>query len=189
MCRCYSARTYLLIGIGLIALQALVLLAMGQPPICGCGYVTLWHGSVASPENSQQLSDWYTPSHLIHGFGFYLLLWLVVPHAPLGLRFVAAVGLEVGWELLENSPIIIDRYRQTGLAQGYVGDSIINSVSDTLAMTLRFALARMVPVRVIVVLVIAMELLAAFAIRDNLTLNIIQLVHPSASISSWQLAP
>ena len=174
--------------VSLIAVQALVLLVMGQPPICECGYIRLWHGVVSSPENSQQLSDWYTSSHIIHGFGFYLLLWLVTPHTPIGLRFVAAVGLEVGWEVFENTPFIINRYRQFGLGQGYIGDSIINSVSDTLAMALGFVFARMLPVRVVVALVIAMELFAALMIRDNLTLNIVQLIHPSEAISSWQLS-
>jgi hypothetical protein len=178
--------TWVLLGAAIVALQAVILLAMGQPPICTCGAVKLWHGVVLSPENSQQLTDWYTFSHVIHGFGFYLLLWLIAPRAPFALRLVLALGLEAGWELLENSPIIIDRYRQQALAQGYSGDSVINSVFDTLAMVLGFVLARLLPVWVTVALTAAMEIFVGFMIRDNLTLNLIQLLYPSETISRWQ---
>lgn len=181
-----SLRTYLLIGTGLIVLLAFALLAMGQPPICTCGYVKLWHGNVLSAENSQHLSDWYTFSHVIHGFGFYLLLWLIAPRTPVGLRLVLALGLEVGWEILENTPFIIDRYRQSALARGYVGDSVLNSVGDTLAMALGFVLARVLPVWVTVALTVAMELFVGAMIRDNLMLNIIQLLYPSEAVSDWQ---
>jgi hypothetical protein len=178
--------TYLLVAAGIIALQAAVLLAMGQPPICACGYVKLWQGDVLSSENSQHISDWYIFSHVIHGFGFYFLLWLIAPRMPLGLRFVLALGIEAGWEVLENTPFIIDRYRQSALAQGYTGDSVINSVFDTLAAAFGFFLARLLPVWMIVVLAIATELFVGYMIRDNLMLNIIQLLFPSAAISAWQ---
>ena len=182
----WSWRVWALIGACIVALQAAILLAMGQPPICACGTIKVWHGIVLSDENSQQLTDWYTFSHVIHGFGFYLLLWLIAPRTPVGLRLVLAIGLEAGWEILENSPIIIDRYRQQALAQGYIGDSVINSVSDTLAMTFGFVLARILPVWVTVALTVAMELFVGFMIRDNLMLNIIQLIYPSETISNWQ---
>jgi hypothetical protein len=182
----WPLRTWVVIGACIVALQAAILLAMGQPPICACGTIKVWHGIVLSDENSQQLTDWYTFSHVIHGFGFYLLLWLIAPRTSFGLRLVLAIGLEAGWEILENSPIIIDRYRQQALAQGYTGDSVINSVSDTLAMALGFVLARILPVWVTVALTLAMELFVGFVIRDNLMLNIIQLIYPSETISNWQ---
>jgi hypothetical protein len=182
----WPLRIWVLIGAGIVALQAVVLLTMGQPPICACGTIKLWHGIVLSPENSQHLTDWYTFSHVIHGFGFYLLLWLIAPRTSVGLRLVLALCLEVGWELLENSPMIIDRYRQSALAQGYAGDSVINSVCDTLAMAFGFFLARVLPVSVTVALTVVMELFVGFMIRDNLTLNVIQLLYPSETISRWQ---
>jgi hypothetical protein len=181
-----AAAHYLLLAAGLVALQALVLLAMGQPAICACGSIKLWQGIVLSAENSQQLTDWYTYSHVIHGFGFYLLLWLVAPRLPIGLRFAIALGLEAGWEIFENTPFIIDRYRETALAQGYVGDSVVNSLFDTLASGLGFALARQLPYWAPIALTVGLELFVGLTIRDNLTLNIIQLVSPSQVISAWQ---
>jgi hypothetical protein len=183
-----SSTAFLLVGAaGLIALQGLILSAMGQPPICECGYVKIWHGLASSPETSQHLTDWYTYSHVIHGIVFYLILWLAMPATPIGLRFALAVGLEASWEIFENTPLIINRYRESALAQGYFGDSVINSICDTLASAFGFVLAWLLPVWAIVVTVLATELISAYMIRDNLVLNIIQLIHPSEAISRWQL--
>lgn len=177
---------YLLIIVGLLALQAITLYAFGQPPICTCGSIRLWVGNVLGPENSQQLFDWYSFSHIIHGIGIYFLLWLIAPRTPVMLRLVLAAGIEVGWEILENTPFIIDRYRQQALAQGYAGDSIINSLSDTCLGIVGFLLARVLPVWGSVGVVLALELFVAVMIHDNLTLNIIQLIHPIPAISHWQ---
>ena len=181
-----SPAGFMLVSSGLVVLQALVLLAMGQPPICTCGYVKLWHGVVLSDENSQQIADWYTFSHIIHGIAFYFILWLIAPKSSVWLRFAIAITVEVGWEILENTPMIIDRYRETALAQGYFGDSVINSIFDTLAAAFGFFIARTFPVRLTVALVVALEVFVGYMIRDNLTLNIIQLLSPSEAISRWQ---
>jgi hypothetical protein len=125
---------------------------------------------------------------LIHGFGFYLLFWLVGRRWPVGLRFLAALTLEISWELIENSSFIIDRYRAETISLNYYGDSIINSVSDTLMATTGFWLAYYLPVTAIVLLTLAMEIGVGYAIRDNLTLNIIMLIHPVAWIKAWQSA-
>ena len=177
---------WLLIVAALIATQATVLALVGQPLFCTCGTIKLWNGDVFSAENSQQFTDWYTFSHLLHGVLFYALLHLIAPKLSFGARLAIAIGLEVSWEIVENSPYVINRYRQSALAQGYNGDSIINSVSDTLAAGIGFAAARLLPVRLTIVLVIVIELTLAYLIRDNLTLNIIQLVHPTEAISRWQ---
>ncbi len=182
-------RQYAIASIAVVAVAATVLLAMGRVPICKCGYVKLWHGVVASSENSQHIADWYTFSHIIHGFGFYLLFWLIGRRAgwPLGLRLLLAVTLESGWEILENTPLIINRYRAQTLALDYFGDSVINSLSDIGSMAFGFFLASRLPVRVIVLLAIVMELAVGYWIRDNLTLNIIQLIHPVDAIQRWQM--
>lgn len=176
----------LLVGAALIAVQALVLFAMGQPLICACGVVRLW-GGIVGPEISQQVTDWYTYSHVIHGIGFYFALWLIAPRVPVSIRFILALGFEVTWEIFENTPFIIDRYRQSALAEGYFGDSIVNSVTDTLASVLGFLLARTLPAWGTVALAISIELFLVYMIRDSLTLNVIQLVYPTDAISHWQM--
>ena len=181
-----SHSLWLLSLAGPVALQTLMLLAMGLPLICTCGHVELWHGDPAGPETSQHVADWYTYTHVLHGIAFYLLLWLIAPRMPFVWRFALAIGLEAAWEVLENTPLIVERYRQGALARGYSGDSIVNSVSDTLAAALGVVMARLLPVWPIVALVIATEMFLGYMIRDNLTLNIVQLVYPSEAISQWQ---
>jgi hypothetical protein len=181
-----SLRPYLVLALAVVLVQAGVLLAMGRVPMCTCGTIRAWVGSPNSAENSQQLFDWYTLSHVIHGFIFYAVLWLVLPRAPVGLRFVLAVGIEVTWEILENTNWIIDRYRAATVSLNYYGDSVVNSVCDTLAMAAGFVLARKLPTRVIVTLAVAMELWTGYWIRDNLALNVLMLLYPIDAIRQWQ---
>ncbi len=165
---------------------AIALLALGRSPICPCGTVRLWHGVVQSPENSQQLSDRYSLSHVVHGLLFYAAGALLLRRWPWHARLTLAVAVEAAWEVLENSPVIIDRYRAVTMAWGYAGDSVLNSVSDIACMVTGFALARRLPVRGSVALGLALELVALAAIRDNLTLNVLMLVRPVKAIRVWQ---
>jgi len=169
----------------ILIVTASVLLGMGRNPICTCGTVELWHGALDAG-NSQHIADWYTLSHIIHGFLFYGLGWLIMRNRPPGERLILAVAIEAAWEVLENSPIIINRYREATMALGYSGDSVINSVADVAWMALGFAFARRVPAWVTVAVAIGFELLALLVIRDNLTLNVLMLAWPIEAIKVWQ---
>ena len=170
----------------LVVLAIAILLAMGRPPICTCGTVKPWVSSAASPETSQMLADWYSASHLIHGFLFFGLLWLVARRVPITWRLCIAILIEASWEIAENSPWIIDRYRSATAAVGYSGDSVLNSTSDIVMMILGFLAARRLPLWASVTIIVVLELIPLFVIRDNLTLNIIMLLHPSDAIKAWQ---
>ena len=182
--RAAFAAILLLVGV------AIILWAMGRPPICTCGEVDLW-GQVG-PEQSQMLADWYSPSHFIHGLIFYGLLWLVARNLPgkvwqpVERRFLVALVVEAAWEIMENTPLIIDRYREATMALGYSGDSILNSLSDIAMMGLGFLAARRLPIWASVALGLGFELLTLAIIRDNLTLNVWMLLAPADWIRDWQ---
>ncbi|WP_036813316.1 DUF2585 domain-containing protein [Phyllobacterium sp. UNC302MFCol5.2] len=179
-------RHYLLIGALMIAAAAAILLWMGRNPICTCGTIKLWVGETNSSDNSQHIADWYTLSHIIHGFLFYGMLWLVARRTPLGARLLIAILIEASWEIFENTDMVINRYREATIALGYVGDSVLNSVSDILFMVIGFFFAARAPIWLTVVLAIFFELLAAWVIRDNLTLNVLMLLYPLDAVKAWQ---
>lgn len=176
----------------LAAYAAFILYAMQRPPICTCGTVKLWHGAVESAENSQHIADWYTFSHITHGFIFYLgahLLWRrwkLFEGAPTRWALPIAVAIEATWEFLENSPMIIERYRSVTVSFGYAGDSIVNSVADIGWMSLGFWIAAKLPWQATLAIAIGFELMTLALIRDNLTLNVLMLVWPVDAIKLWQ---
>ena len=171
-------------AIAILLLTAAVLLMMGRPPICTCGVVALW-GTVG-PAQSQMIADWYSFSHVVHGFLFYALLWLAVRKWPVRRRFLVALVIEALWEVVENTPMIIDRYREATIALGYTGDSILNSVSDIAMMGIGFLAAARLPAWLSIVIVLVLEVVPLIVIRDNLTLNVWMLLAPSEALRQWQ---
>ena len=181
-----SLKSFVAVFVFAAAVTAFVEHFNGRILICKCGYVKLWHGVVNSSENSQHIADWYSLSHVIHGFLFFGAGVLFLRKWPLLWRFALSLTFEAGWEVFENSEFIINRYRTATISLDYFGDSIVNSVSDIGFMALGFWLASRFPTKWIVVAAIVMELLALAVIRDNLTLNVIMLVHPIEAIKNWQ---
>jgi len=173
-------------AIVLLAATAVLLYLMGRPPICTCGSIDLWVGEPNSSRTSQMLSDWYSPSHIVHGFLFFAGLWLVGRRWPLERRFLVALVIEAAWEIVENTPMIINRYREETAALGYTGDSVLNSMSDIAMMGLGFLLARRLPIWASVVVVLILELVPLLVIRDNLTLNVWMLLAPNDALKAWQ---
>ena len=181
-----GSRTTAIAALLIVAAAASIELAMGRHPICTCGTIDLWVSGRDSPKTSQMLADWYSLSHIVHGLLFYAALWLVFRRWPVSFRLLAALLIEASWEVIENTPFTIDRYRQTTAALGYSGDSVINSVSDMLMMCAGFLLARKLPPWASILLVVALELVPLAVIRDNLTLNIWNLIAPNPAVAAWQ---
>ena len=170
----------------IIAIAALLELAMGRPATYAKGPIRLWSGDIRSDQNSQQIADPYTVTHVVHGALFYGLTALLF-RAPVGVRAITATTVEAAWEAYENTDQVINRYRTETISLGYYGDSIINSVADMLACVAGFFLTRRLPTRATVIWVVAAELILAFWIHDNLTLNILMLIRPVDAIRRWQM--
>lgn len=185
--RTRRTRKWVLGAAAIVALTAVGLFALGRIAICECGYVSLWHSAPADSGTSQHLSDPYSFSHVLHGFGFFWILWLLARRLSPGARGLLAIAAECGWELLENTPIIIDRYRDNTSSLDYFGDTVVNSMGDIAAMMLGYWLAARLSFRFVLAITIAVELILLVAIRDNLVLNVLMLLYPIEAIKRWQL--
>lgn len=175
-----------LLSLLVVAVSAAWLLLDGRQAFPSSGRVLLWYDDPWGPEGSQHLFDWYSPSHLIHGILFYAALWLVLPRLALRWRFLLAVVVECAWELVENSDAVIERYRTATVSKDYLGDSVLNSVTDVLCMAAGFWLARRLPVWASVALVLGFEALTTWLIRDGLALNVLMLLWPIEAVRDWQ---
>ena len=156
----------------------------GQPPICTCGTVKLWVGSIFDSGNSQHIADWYTLSHILHG----VLIVLLGRIFGLGFRllFALAIVTGIGWEVVEHTDWVLDAFRATTINQGYVGDSVLNAVADYLWMLLGFFVAHNLRTLYVVLMIITLELTAALIARDSLTLSTLMLIYPIDAVDQWQ---
>ena len=175
------------IAVAVVALSAWLLVAMGRPLTYRHGPVRLWSSDVQSDQNSQQLADPYTFTHVTHGVVLFWLVGLVGRSLPAGTRAVLALALECAWEVLENTDLVIQRYRAATVSLGYYGDSVLNSISDVSAAAIGCALAAWLPVWPLVAGIVFLEAALALWIRDNLTLNILMLLRPIDAIRRWQM--
>jgi len=170
----------------IIAIAATAEFAMGRRLWGISGEPGIWSGDIKSSHNSQYMTDPYSFSHLTHGILLYGLTRMIAPRAPRGVRALIAIAFEAGWEILENSDLVIQRYRAATISQQYYGDSVMNSMCDILTCMIGLLLAAILPTRVAVIGVIVLELMLALWIRDGLLLNVIMLVHPVGAIRAWQ---
>jgi hypothetical protein len=188
---------WLLAAAAIIVLMVLILYAMGRSPFYTGGSIKLWYPLRSGPEQSQHFADWYTFTHILHGPAFFLLLWLVFKKGlkwtlPAGLLFMLAVAIEAGWEIIENTDFIINRYREKTIARGYSGDTILNSVGDTLAMAVGYLFTMRYRIWTVVAGFLLLDLALLIGLRDNLSLNVIMLLFGGwdieliQSIKRWQ---
>lgn len=167
--------------------MVIILHLMGQPLWCKCGGVSLWSWDIWSSHNSQHFIDPYSFTHVLHGVIFCGLLYLLPRRVSVPSRFLTAVILEAGWEILENSPTIIERYRAATISKDYFGDSIINSAGDLIACIVGYLLARQLGFRRSIVFFLLMEVCLLLTIRDSLLLNVLMLIWPIEAVKQWQI--
>lgn len=169
-----------------VLVLAILLRTQGRLWFCECGQIFLWVSGAWSSNTSQHLFDPYSFTHFLHGFLFYWLILLIFPKFSREWQLWIAVAMESGWELIENSSFIIERYRETTAALGYYGDTIFNSFGDVLSCGIGFAVARTLGLTRSLIVFLLIEAVLLFWIRDSLLLNILMLIYPLDSIKHWQ---
>ena len=176
-----------IVSLAATAVTIVILRGEGRRWWCACGELYLWASNINSSHCSQHLFDPYSFTHVEHGLiAFSLLTWLR-PGWSVTWRMCATVLYACGWEILENSTYIIERYRAHTLALNYLGDSVGNSMGDILSCVTGFAIASKLGLRRTLVLFVVLELMLLVIIRDNLTLNIVMLLYPVNGIKAWQM--
>jgi hypothetical protein len=175
------------LGTALVMTAAVGLLrSMGRTWWCSCGELALWSGEIQSLHNSQHVFDPYTFTHLLHGVGFYGLFWLLRERVSPGNRYLLAASVESLWEVIENTSLVIERYRATTISLGYYGDSIVNSLADIIACMAGYGIAWWAPVWLSIAGFVGTEVFLLWWIRDSLLLNILNLICPIEAVKTWQ---
>lgn len=178
--------SWVLVG-AIFAATAGALVIEGRRWWCACGQPWPWITDVWTSHCSQHLADPYSVTHVSHGLIFCGALAWLLPAWTVRARLSAALAVAAGWEILENSPLIIERYRATTMSLEYLGDSIGNAIGDVLACAIGFFIALRLGVVRSLILFAATELLLLLLMRDNLTLNVLMLIYPVPGIKAWQM--
>lgn len=182
-----TLRQSLILSLPLILLQGVILWLEGRVLICTCGYVKLWEHSIWSSGTSQHFADWYSLGHVNHGILFYGLFWLVLRRWSVGARLLLTVITGFLWETIENTDMVIGRFREVTISLEYYGDSVLNSVADSLFMVVGFLIAFRLPALASAALFLGIEAFSTFMVRDGLILNTIMLLYPIEAIKAWQM--
>src|SRR5829696_6161287 len=173
---------------GLVLLLMIVLLRVqGRLFVCACGYFELWTSDTCSSNNSQQLFDPYSFTHLLHGFLFFWLIALLCQRLTTGWQLWLALLFESAWEVFENTSFVINKYRTETAALGYQGDTIVNSLGDLSCALIGFVIARQLGIRRSLIVFLLVELVLILWIHDSLLLQILMLVQPVEAIKLWQM--
>jgi hypothetical protein len=173
---------------GLVLLVMIVLLrAQGRMFLCACGYFDVWISDTCSSNNSQQLFDPYSFTHVLHGFLFFWLITLLFRRLSGWWQFWLALLLESAWEVFENTSFVIDKYRTETAALGYTGDTVVNSLGDVACALAGFLIARKLGLRRSLIAFLLVELVLILWIHDSLLLQLLMLLRPVEAIKLWQM--
>jgi hypothetical protein len=169
------------------ALMALLLWLQGRLLLCACGEFKFWIGDTCSSNNSQQLFDPYSFTHILHGFLLFWVVLLFFRKLGSAWQLTIALALEAAWEVFENTPFVIDRSRAETAALGYTGDTIVNSLGDLACALLGFLIARKLGIKWSLLVFLLVELVLVIWIKDGLLLQILMLIVPVDAIKAWQM--
>jgi len=167
--------------------MAFVLRFEGRLLICSCNRVLLWVGDICSSSNSQQLFDPFSFTHVLHGFLLFWIISLLFRRVAPEWQISLALICEAAWEVFENTPFVINRYRTETAALGYQGDSVVNSLGDLFCAFVGIMIARQLGFRRSVIVFLIVEVILFVTIRDSLLLEILMLIRPIPAIKQWQL--
>lgn len=181
-------RTVQIVTVVLVLLLMIVSLrALGRLFLCACGYFDVWTSDTCSSNNSQQLFDPYSFTHVLHGFLFFWLIQLLFRRMTAYWQFWLALLLESAWEVFENTSFVINKYRTETAALGYTGDTVVNSLGDLACALVGFLIARQFGIRRSLIAFLLIELILILWIHDSLLLQILMLIQPVEAIKLWQM--
>lgn len=176
-----------LASVAALIMGALLLRAEGRSWVCACGRILIWAGDTCSANNSQQLLDPYSLTHVLHGFAYFWIITFAFTKLQPAWRLWLAITVGTAWEVFENTNFVIQRYRAETASLGYQGDTILNSFGDILCAVVGYMIARRIGLRRSLLAFVAVELVLLLWIKDSLLLQVLMLIRPVSAIKTWQL--